>query len=350
MRKQLVLAMVAGGTVIGGGGLTCRYCHDLDAARARLATVNRTVISTGFGAVEYAYRGVGEPVLAIHGIFGGCDQGLLSVGELLPGRRVIAPSRFGYLGSGLPDGATPADQADAFATLLDQLAIARADVIAFSAGATSALQLALRHPGRVQHLVVMSGNWPGSRTADHQPQANRLLVRSELPMWALATFAWPVMTQLFGVPKGLPLTAADRRTLTGLVDSIFPVVPRAEGVIFDFFVSNPDVNNYDLDAVMVPTLIVHAMDDPLIAYGSAQRAAGRIPGARLVSVERGGHPLLGQQETVGPELVAFLADHAYRSEIAACARVPMTQEGDCDERVTSGADHEGREPSGARNR
>jgi pimeloyl-ACP methyl ester carboxylesterase len=66
--------------------------------------------------------------------------------------------------------------------LLDQLGIAATDVIAFSAGATSALQLAVRHPGRVRHLVVMSGNWPGSRTADHQPQANRLLVRSELPM------------------------------------------------------------------------------------------------------------------------------------------------------------------------
>lgn len=76
---------------------------------------------------------------------------------------------------------------------------------------------------------------------------------------------------------------------------------------FDFFVSNPDVNNYDLVTVTVPTLIVHARDDPLIAYGSAQRAADRIPGARLVSADQGGHPLLGQQETIGPELAAFLA-------------------------------------------
>jgi pimeloyl-ACP methyl ester carboxylesterase len=139
-------------------------------------------------------------VLAIHCVFGGCDPGLLSVGELFPGRRVIASSRFGYLGSTLPPGATPAYQADAFAALLGGLGIAGTDVIAFSAGATSALQFAPRHPGRVKHLVVMSGNWPGSRTADHQPQANRLLVRSELPMWALKTFAPPVMTRLFGVP------------------------------------------------------------------------------------------------------------------------------------------------------
>jgi hypothetical protein len=91
MRRQLFFTAIAGGAVIGGGGLARRYRHDVDAARARLAAVDRTVISTAFGAVEYAERGAGEPVLAIHGIFGGCDQGLLSVGELCPGRRVIAP-------------------------------------------------------------------------------------------------------------------------------------------------------------------------------------------------------------------------------------------------------------------
>jgi hypothetical protein len=47
-------------------------------------------------------------------------------------------------------------------------------------------------------------------------------------------------------PRGLPLTAADARTITDLIGGIFgifPVVPRAEGLIFDFFVSSPDVNN-----------------------------------------------------------------------------------------------------------
>lgn len=253
MNKQLLTA-AGGGTVIAAGWVARRYRRDLDVARARLAAVGRTVISTAFGAVEYAGRGTGEPVLAIHGIFGGCDQGLLSAGDLFPRRRVIAPSRFGYLGSALPPGATPADQADAFAALLGQLGIASVDATAVSAGATSALQLALRHPGRVQHLMVTSGNWPGSRTADHQPRANRLLVRSELPMWALATSVRPVMARLLGVPRGLPLTAADTRTVTDLIGSIFPVVPRAQGVTFDFFVSNPDVNNYHLAAVTVPTL------------------------------------------------------------------------------------------------
>lgn len=53
------------------------------------------------GEVEYVERGTGEPVLVSHGIFQSSESVLL-FGELFPWRRVIAPSRFGYLGSNLP--------------------------------------------------------------------------------------------------------------------------------------------------------------------------------------------------------------------------------------------------------
>ncbi len=89
MRKRWLA--VGGGSVIAGGGLARRYRRDMDAARARLAAVDRTVLETSSGAVEYAERGAGEPLLAIHAIFGGCDAGLVSVDDLFPGRRVIAP-------------------------------------------------------------------------------------------------------------------------------------------------------------------------------------------------------------------------------------------------------------------
>ena len=130
---------------------------------------DRRVVSTAFGDVEYAERGRGEPVLLVHGIFHGCDGGLMSTGDLPHDRRFIAPSRFGYLGSPLPEGATPALQADAFAALLDELAVDRSDVVGISAGTTSALQFAMRHPDRVKHLVVLSGNLPGSPTAVVRP-------------------------------------------------------------------------------------------------------------------------------------------------------------------------------------
>jgi len=77
------------------------------------------------------------------------------VGEVAgAGFRVIAPSRFGYFGSSLPPGATPAAQADAYPVLLDHLGIGRAIVLAFSAGSGSVLEFGLRHRDRVIGLVL----------------------------------------------------------------------------------------------------------------------------------------------------------------------------------------------------
>jgi pimeloyl-ACP methyl ester carboxylesterase len=305
-KRRLLVSAVAGGSAMGAGGLALRYRRDMKAARARLATVDRRVVPTEWGAVEYAERGSGEPVLVVHGIFQGCDGGLFITLDLCPDRRVIAPSRFGYLGSSMPPGATPAAQADALDALLDALGIGEIDVIGISAGTTSALQLALRHPARVKHLVVISGNLPGGRSAVVQPAWARMLY-GDFPLWAIKVFAAHTMTYLAGVPKTYPLTGDDARFVSEFIDSIFPIASKVQGVIFDAFVSNADVNNCDLEAITVPTLLVHTKDDPLASYDAALRAAGRIPGARLVSLESGGHLIVGGAETVRNELAGFLA-------------------------------------------
>ena len=91
-----------------------RYRRDIRSAREHLQSGGSQVIETGCGPVEYATFGEGHPVLVVHGIFGGYDQGLViargNVGERF---RSIAPSRFGYLRSPLPEDASPAGQADA---------------------------------------------------------------------------------------------------------------------------------------------------------------------------------------------------------------------------------------------
>ena len=136
-----VLFMATTAAVAGlAAGLTRAYRRDLTAAQDRLAAVQRQSVYTSFGTLEYAEAGAGDPVLVSHGIFHGCDGGLLSVRSRLPTRRIIAPSRFGYLGSELPAGATPRDQADAFAALLDRLDLGQVDVVGISAGTTAALR------------------------------------------------------------------------------------------------------------------------------------------------------------------------------------------------------------------
>lgn len=56
-----ILAGVAGAMAIAAAGVYLRYRRDVNAARARLAAVDRHVISTRWGAVEYAELGAGDP-------------------------------------------------------------------------------------------------------------------------------------------------------------------------------------------------------------------------------------------------------------------------------------------------
>jgi pimeloyl-ACP methyl ester carboxylesterase len=302
----------AAGLALPGLGLVFRYRRDMRAARERLAAEERRVVSTRWGTVEYAERGSGAPLLVIHGLYHHCVGGLLSVRGLFPDRRVIAPSRFGYLGSSMPPDATPAAQADAFAALLDTLGIDQIDVVGLSAGAPSALQLALRHPQRVKHLAVLVGNLPGSPTAIVQPSWTKRVNR-QFVMWALRTFAPATTARLVAaVPKEFAMSDDDVQYVNEFIDSLFPMSP--DGVNFDLFVSNADVANYNLEAITVPTLIAHTKDDQLASHDASQRAAARIPGARFVSLDSGGHLMLGQRMTNGDTLAAFFAERRERAE------------------------------------
>lgn len=73
------------------------------------------------------------------------------------------------------------------------------------------------------------------------------------------------------------------------------------GAVVDTYRTNPGISGYPLEAVAVPTLVVPAVDDPPASYDAASRAAARIPGARVVSLDSGGHLQLGQEERVRAE-------------------------------------------------
>jgi pimeloyl-ACP methyl ester carboxylesterase len=180
------------------------YRADMRAARARLASLKLFTMSTPWGTVRYADQGAGPPVLVIHGITQGTDGGLDLVARpwVPPGFRVIVPSRFGYLDSDLPPDATPQLQADAFASLLDALEVRTVGVLAASAGSTSALQFALRHPDRTSGLVLVSANVPGPHQGKGPPRFLLELLFSHDPLlWAFRTFLPGAMARLVGVPK-----------------------------------------------------------------------------------------------------------------------------------------------------
>ena len=132
-----------------------RFETDMQEARARIAK-GSMVVETPCGPIEYQEAGTGIPLLSVHGSGGGFDQGMAFAGGLASrGIRIIAMSRFGYLRTPLPANASAEAQADAHVCLLDALGIKRAAVLGGSAGAPSALQMAIRHPDRVSALILL---------------------------------------------------------------------------------------------------------------------------------------------------------------------------------------------------
>jgi pimeloyl-ACP methyl ester carboxylesterase len=121
------------------------------------------IANTAAGPIEYARKGSGIPLLSIHGAGGGYDQGLSNASGLVgEGFQVIAPSRFGYLRTPVPRDTSPAAQADAHEALFAKLNVSKAIVLGVSAGARSALELALRHSGRAAALILLV---PGTYSA-----------------------------------------------------------------------------------------------------------------------------------------------------------------------------------------
>ena len=285
-----------------------RYRRDFRREQQRLAAVERSVIETPFGRVEYAQAGDGQPVLVVHGVLGGCDFGV-GVGRVNvpPAFRVISPSRFGYLGSPFPPDPSPAAQADAFAALLDHLEIVRLPVVAFSAGSSSAVQLALRHGERVSRLVLISPNAPHPEPLPKPPRVLAPIIFSQPVFWAMHLLASRRLQSMMGTPAGFVADEREDAALREIIDSLFPVGPRAPGTIYDAYIGNPDIASYPFESITVPTLVIAAEDDTLAPYEDSRAMAERIPGAQSISVRRGGHALTQLDPGARRALAEFVA-------------------------------------------
>jgi pimeloyl-ACP methyl ester carboxylesterase len=77
-------------------------------------------------------------------------------------------------------------------------------------------------------------------------------------------------------------------------------------VLFDLYVSNPDVQTYPLEELRVPTMLINARDDAMSVFDNAVAAKHRITGAELVSFDRGGHLLLGVEDVVRQRMMTFI--------------------------------------------
>jgi 2-hydroxy-6-oxonona-2,4-dienedioate hydrolase len=293
-----------------------RFRSDVNAARTRAAQ-GGVLVQTPCGPIEYQEAGAGIPLLAVHGSGGGHDQGMAFAARLATqGIRVIAMSRFGYLGTPMPADASAAAQADAHVCLLNSLGISRAAIVGGSAGAPSALQMAIRHPDRVSALVLLVPltHKPPSQADSAPPMppwleaAMMRLIDSDFLFWAALHVAREkvIKVVLATPPELLKATSPqERKRIDAMLDNILPVSARAQGLRSDTSVGK-HLAPAPLQSINVPTLVISARDDRYGTFASAQYTASQIPGAKFIGFEQGGHTWVGHDDEVIGEIVKLL--------------------------------------------
>jgi 2-hydroxy-6-oxonona-2,4-dienedioate hydrolase len=299
-----------------------RFESDIAAARAR-AMQGSVMVATNCGPIEYQEAGQGVPLLIIHGSGGGHDQGMLFARSFVQkGVRVIAMSRFGYLRTPLPADASPAAQADAHACLLDALGIRQAAIVGASAGAPTATQMAIRHPDRVNALVLLVPlAYKPAGVADSVPGPSPMaekflmsLVGSDFVFWvALHVARDQVIKRVLATPPELvaAANAAERARVDAMLETILPVSARADGLRNETKIAK-NLQPYALEAIRASTLIISARDDGYGTFASAQYTASKIAGAKFLGFEQGGHMWVGHNDEVEQEILKLLISSAKR--------------------------------------
>ncbi len=314
-RGPLAVVIILAIAVLSGV-VAWRFQTDLTRARTRVAS-GGTVISTPCGLIEYQEAGSGISLLAVHGSGGGYDQGMAFAAPLTRrGVRVIAMSRFGYLRTPMSADASADAQADAHICLLNALGIGTAAVLGGSAGAPSALQMAIRHPDRVNALILLAPlAWKPPTQADSvqqiAPWVESLMmavIGSDFLFWSGTQLSRGVMMDtILATPPALltSASAAEIERINTMLDDILPVSARAAGLRSDSAVGR-HLGPSPLGAVRAPTLIIAARDDGYGTYASAEYTARGIPGSRFLGFDTGGHTWVGHDDDVMDAIAALI--------------------------------------------
>ncbi|MET0194879.1 MAG: alpha/beta hydrolase [Hyphomicrobiaceae bacterium] len=311
MRVTTPLKMLSGAALSACLVIYAQYRRELGQAIAAVEA-GGTLASTRAGPIEYAEAGHGEPLLLIHGAGGGYDQGLLVGRDLGKDFRIIAPSRFGYLKTPVPEDASIGKQADAHAALLDHLHVSSCIVVGVSAGAPSAIEFALRFPERTSALILLVPRSydPTAAIGPEEGLRSQAILRlveasSDFLFW-LATKTWrSAVVRFLGVRREFEANApaAERARVSEIMRSILPISRRTRGIALD---SMAEIKPWSLEKIQAPTLVVSAADDLFRTLPGARYTAARIPGAELVVLPSGGHLMVGQGGQVSARISEFL--------------------------------------------
>ena len=96
------------------------------------------------------------------------------------------------------------------------------------------------------------------------------------------------------------------RLLYSLYQTSFPTSLRRDGIVNDMQ-QVAVLPSYALERIVSPTLVVHAVNDPIVPIDLGEYSAQKIPSAKFLKLEEGGHfCTVTQREEVVPIMRNFL--------------------------------------------
>jgi 3-oxoadipate enol-lactonase len=267
-----------------------------------MAAVAETIsISGPRGPIAYERWGAGAPLVLLAGL-GSRARLWGELPRLLSNRfTVLVPDNRGVGGSRGGEPFTLDGAADDAALVIADAGFATAGVLGISMGGLIACLLTLRHPARVERLVV------GSCGARLTPSHRRVLRFFEIAFTSLAPAEAAEVFMAFAFGAGF----ADR--FPGFVDQaakLWTLDPEDRpGALaqLEHLKTGWDLRPR-LAAIACPTLVLAGERDPIVAAAATRELAAAIPGARYREVPGAAHSVLAEGgAALLDDVVEFLA-------------------------------------------
>jgi pimeloyl-ACP methyl ester carboxylesterase len=191
--------------------------------------------------------------------------------------------------------------------VLDEVVRPPFALVAFSCAAPLAFRYAIAYPDRLSHLILLSGQYAESVPQPFEERVARV-IRDDFDNWRTRLFK-----RIFQEPH----------SLKGIEDCVAWAGETTPEVLIESLRAIDGINVHELlGQVRVPTLALHGTQDKIVPYSHAQKMVAAIPGARLVTFDRGGHGLFGREVV---KVNRLIRDFALGREIED-ATIPATAE------------------------
>jgi pimeloyl-ACP methyl ester carboxylesterase len=228
----------------------------------------------------YAVYGEGEPLLLLHGGLGHSDVWGAQIPAFAERYKVIAVDSRGHGRSTRDDQPFGYDlMADDVVALLDTLGIEKASIVGWSDGGIIGLDIAIRHPQRLDKLFAFGANYNLSGLKDDidkDPTFNAYVERAG---------------------KDYERLSATPTEFGAFVNAVV-----------EMWSTQPDFSKEQLQAIASPTAISDGEHDEAIRREHTEEMAGLIPGAELVILPNVSHFAFWQDpEQFNKAVLGFLA-------------------------------------------